>query len=323
MPVLVVADDLCWSTGARTPDVNFPTKTSYFLSVGGITTAVLPDGGLACRGKGKVSVSEDKIWAMITTNSEFNGNVSYLTHSEDPSYKIKYQVYYDKSLDTPANFGQRQLAFKGNWFEIIQGGQTQIAPLYFRIFPERNIRYLSGRYTARIVNNWSWKVCKRSIGACVSWEEVEPGAVVAVTDINIQVLGDCVIRSDQDTLNFGTKPFVQDFDPVANTITVNCTSDIKDYSVGVSMGKYADGGIRNMKSDSGENIAYQIYKGNSKEVWAGYHEPKDSANRRSKNEADYQNENGQVFRYSAEILSGQTPKPEGDYEDEVIIDFAF
>ena len=272
-------------------------------------------------------IGEEFMRATFLSDTDVGGNRAELKRYGGNSSErgILYEIYGDPNGTIPLYFNETQ-DFMSDKFISIFDKKKSNQTIYVRLTPQPGF-YKAGTYFSNITIYWTWDVCRRSgfLGCLRSKGTNQAFNLV----MHFIIKNDCFINSNVgNAINFGKGPFIEDLDhSQSKKIVVGCSDDNIDYSIGVSMGNFEQGGVRRMRNKSNINamINYNIYYGNAAggRVWKGYREPKESPNRVQKSEGRVSADGRREFDFSAVIEPGQAAKPEGIYEDDVIIDFAF
>lgn len=300
--------------------------TSYAMNRPRPEVVRVGETGLKCSFVLGTLLVREYMQATPTSPQFISGNKAELRMQGSSEGAILYEVFGDPNGRIPLNFNQTE-DFLSNKFISIFDKKKGNQPIYIRLIPKPGF-YRAGDYISDITIMWSWRVCKTSAAlACLfpSTGKNEPFNL----RLRFTVINDCFINSNVgNAINFGKGPFIENLDhSQSKKIVVGCSDDNIDYSIGVSMGNFEQGGVRRMrnKNDINAMINYNIYYGNAAggRVWKGYREAKESPNRVQKSEGRVSSDGRREFDFSAVIEPGQAAKPEGVYEDDVIIDFAF
>lgn len=179
-------------------------------------------------------------------------------------------------------------------------------PMYFRTSPGANVA--AGSYSDTLTIRWQWKVCTfiGLLNLCVGTDSDNKTTTIK---INMNVANDCQLKVP--TVNFMPAAFPANFSAVTNNIQVNCTKGTT-YYVGIDNGDYASGGRRQMSKDSSNFLQYDIFALPSNTLWTDTISGQVSSV--GTGSAILNN-----HPFSTRIYPDQTPKPAGNYRDQVRI----
>ena len=210
-------------------------------------------------------------------------------------------------------------------------GTNNSVPLYFRTTAKAGLR--AGLYTGTMTVRWYHSVCSLGVAVCLSSSN-SPGIArppgtfpgnwgtgTAVTlTIELTIENDCFITAPN--INFNSAPVVSAFSAISQTIQIRCSAGAA-YTVGLDNGRYADNGVRRMRSGT-NHLSYDIFKSASlTDRWGNVGSARRSSGSADSNPAIYNSTTVQSFNYRAAINPNQPTPPVGNYEDRIIVDVAF
>lgn len=309
--------DACTPTGAS--HANLGIYSSYsIINLYPLESSKLNSSGFKCDFGGLLKLL-DTDWVSVT----YLGGDLDLVNKKDPAAKIPFSLYLDKDFETLLRPGIETKYKQGillSLLGLLGPSKVLDMPLYISI-PVVNSGIVStGTYTANIAFSWSWNICRSIglLGLCIGLPNKGEN-VLSFLELSLTILPDCKISATD--INFGSQPFVTSFDVQRGVINIACTKGTP-YKVSLSQGENYQQGFRQLKYGSNV-IAYEIYKGETKEVWGDT-----ESSKRSSFDADISPGAGfgyraQGFKYTAEILPGQEAKPEGMYKDRIMIKVEF
>lgn len=210
-------------------------------------------------------------------------------------------------------------------------GSNSSVPLYFRTTPKTGLR--AGLYTGTMTVRWYYSVCSIAAVVCVTRSDSPgiqrppgtfpgnwgTGNAVTLT-VELTVENDCFITAPN--INFNSAPVVSAFSAVSQTIQIRCSAGAA-YTVGLDNGRYADNGVRRMRSGT-NHLSYDIFKSASlTDRWGNVGSARRGSGSADSNPAIYNSTTVQSFNYRAVINPNQPTPPVGNYEDKIIVDVAF
>jgi len=183
-------------------------------------------------------------------------------------------------------------------------------PLYAALTEAANLP--PGTYTDTVTISWTWQVC-RGIGIGGLCILSESGTGTSVVTVTLTVTKDC--RVSAPDLVFGTAPLVAEFQPVRQSVAVDCSLGTA-FAVSFTAGT---GGAsrpwRAMTGPRGVRLEYNIYRPDGT-VW-------DEASALSGGTGTGALVPGQLQTYTARINPAQPDPPAGAYGDTVSLVVTF
>lgn len=309
--------DACTPTGSS--HANLGTYSSYsMINLYPLENSKLNSSGFRCNFGGLLKLL-DSDWVSVT----YLGADLNLVNQNDPAAKIPFSLYLDQNFETLLHPGIETKYKQGvllSLLGLLGPNKVLDMPIYISVPVVDAGALTAGVYTATVGFSWSWNICRTIglLGLCVGIPN-KGKDVLSFLELNLIIHPDCKISARD--INFGSQPFVTEFDEVKGVINIACTKGTA-YKVGLSQGENYQQGYRQLKSGS-DLIAYNIYKGRTKETWGDT-----ESSKRSSSDADILpgvglGSSAQGFNYTAEILPGQDAKPEGTYKDQIMIKVEF
>jgi len=191
------------------------------------------------------------------------------------------------------------------------GGSSNSLPMYFRTNTGANVA--AGVYTDTFNIQWSWRLCNLGAVVCLGYTS---GSGVTPITLTMTVTNACQINAAPH-VSFGQAPTPDSFPTVTQSISVLCTKNLSDFSVGLGPGLYPSGGMRRMQS--GMNyLQYNIYKPGGTLVWGN-----GGSDRVSIVNSPFNGSTSQQIPYEAKITANQPIVPTGHYTDTIVVDVSF
>ncbi|WP_321572997.1 spore coat U domain-containing protein [Hafnia alvei] len=173
----------------------------------------------------------------------------------------------------------------------------------------------AGTYTASLNLNISWSIC--TVGAVGICAIPDPGSDTLSIPITLIVANDCATITAPD-INFGSAPVAGSFSTQSGTITLVCTKSAT-YTVGISDGQNASGGVRNMLNGAANLLSYDIYQSTSNNRWGSVGSQRWSSTAATTSPDTMT----KTYSYTAKIFPTQNTPPAGVYNDTLVVDVAF
>jgi spore coat protein U-like protein len=305
-----------------TPALNLGSVSSF--AVASQAQATSGSGGLACTSLAAFNTSYVKI--------QIDSSTFLLTGG--PSGQVIPFAISTSSGGTPLHQGDSVDLSTNQVLNLFSNAGNSI-PLFVTTAPTGGLR--AGTYRGTVSVRWYFSICSFGIAGVCAFSEspniIRPSVfngetltwgdgTPTIVNITLVVQNDCVINAPN--LNFGTAPFVTGFNPVTQTININCSAG-QPYSVGLDDGGHFSGGSRRMANGAASQfLRYEIYQGPSSATrWGAT-----GAERRSSASADtnpgiYDSTTRQGFTYRAVIDPTQATPPAGSYTDIITLDVSF
>ena len=225
---------------------------------------------------------------------------------------IPYQIYSNAGMSTGYTGGLVVLNLLGANLLTLLGGAGGQVPVYIATAPGANIP--AGVYTDTLQVTWTYaNICEGLLGLGALCAGVNnTGTTTTSLTVTLTVTNDCTITAP--TVNFGTAPLVSGFPTVSQNITLLCSKNM-NYTVGMSVGNFAQGGRRRMAS-GGNRLAYDIFKGDST-VWG------DVGTARQAGLAPSDGSSLQTIPYTSRVYQDQATPAAAVYTDSVVVDVSF
>lgn len=208
-------------------------------------------------------------------------------------------------------------------------GPSGSIPLHLSSIPTAALK--AGVYTGTVQVLWQYSVSSVDGNGSETLHQspgfVRPGAnvnldwgvgVATTLILTLRVTNDCVINARD--LDFGASPLINYFPQVSGNVSVKCSAGAQ-YSLGLSDGLHASGGVRRMHSN-GHYLNYEIYK-QDQARWGSTGGERWSSDAASLRPGAYDGSTTQGYSYTAKILTGQSVPPDGVYTDRLVIDVQF
>ena len=210
-------------------------------------------------------------------------------------------------------------------------GTNNSVPIYVRTTAKAGLR--AGLYTGTMTVRWYHSVCSLGVAVCLASSNSPgisrppgtfpgnwgTGTAVTLT-VQLTIENDCIIAAPN--INFNTAPVVSAFSAISQTIQIRCSAGAA-YTVGLDDGRYADSGVRRMRSGT-NHLSYAIFKSASlTDRWGSVGSARRSSADANTNPGTYDSTTVQSFNYRAAINPNQPTPPAGTYEDRIIVDVAF
>jgi len=186
------------------------------------------------------------------------------------------------------------------------------APIYAKLVGGPNVA--AGVYTDTLTVSWNYSICSGvQVGSvCVGYEA---NRVTTTIQVSITVSKDC--RISAPSLSFGSAPLVTQFQPVTQSVLVDCTKGAT-YKVAFTSGRSGSARPwRTMTDGSGRSLQYNLYQSDGTTIWDESN-PKPSA---STGTGD--TNPAQIQTYVARINSTQTTPAAGSYSDQLVVVVSF
>ncbi|QHM72415.1 Csu type fimbrial protein [Mixta intestinalis] len=213
---------------------------------------------------------------------------------------------------TPITYSSSQLL---NLIGLL-GGLNFSIPLYLRTLPGQVVA--AGNYTLTLNLAVTYRICTgvAALGICLAGQDQNGSGTIPIT-LSLTITNDCTTITAPN-VSFGSAPLVSGFSSVSQSINVVCTKG-STYTVGLSNGNYANGGVRNM-ANGANRLSYEIYKGSSSNRWGPV-----GTERQASSNATAVSSDGltRTFPYTARILTTQNTPSAGNYTDSVVVDLSF
>ena len=174
----------------------------------------------------------------------------------------------------------------------------------------------AGSYATSITLTVTWDIC--TAGALVLCLNNDTGSDTLVIPVTLNVTNDCATITAPD-INFGSAPVAGSFSTQSGTITLVCTKSAT-YTVGISDGQNASGGVRNMLNGAANLLSYDIYQSTSNNRWGSVGSQRWSSTAATTTSPDTMTK---TYSYTAKIFPTQNTPPAGVYNDTLVVDVAF
>ncbi|TBL37711.1 SCPU domain-containing protein [Hafnia alvei] len=174
----------------------------------------------------------------------------------------------------------------------------------------------AGSYATSITLTVTWDIC--TAGALVLCLNNDTGSDTLVIPVTLNVTNDCATITAPD-INFGSAPVAGSFSTQSGTITLVCTKSAT-YTVGISDGQNASGGVRNMLNGVANLLSYDIYQSTSNNRWGSVGSQRWSSTAATTTSPDTMTK---TYSYTAKIFPTQNTPPAGVYNDTLVVDVAF
>ena len=174
----------------------------------------------------------------------------------------------------------------------------------------------AGSYATSITLTVTWDIC--TAGALVLCLNNDTGSDTLVIPVTLNVTNDCATITAPDII-FGSAPVAGSFSTQSGTITLVCTKSAT-YTVGISDGQNASGGVRNMLNGAANLLSYDIYQSTSNNRWGSVGSQRWSSTAATTTSPDTMTK---TYSYTAKIFPTQNTPPAGVYNDTLVVDVAF
>jgi len=186
------------------------------------------------------------------------------------------------------------------------------APIYAKLVGAPNVA--AGVYSDTLTVAWDYYVCSGvQVGSvCVGYEA---NRVTITIQVSLTISKDC--RISAPSLSFGSAPLVSQFQPVTQSVLVDCTKGAA-YKIAFTNGRSGSARPwRAMTDGSGHSLQYNLYQPDGTTIW-------DESNPRPSADAGTGDTNPtQMQTYIAKVNPGQTTPAAGSYSDQLVVVVSF
>ncbi|MEH3047328.1 spore coat protein U domain-containing protein [Sphingomonas adhaesiva] len=240
------------SSGAAT----LASSTSYDVRAGTVPV-VAGSAGLNCSGAAISLLGGSYARATVTSA---NGYVLKTTGGAG----VAYAVSADAAGQQTFTQGGTVDYASGTLLSLlgIGGGTAFNTSLYARLIAQPNLP--AGTYRDTLTIAWDYSICNGVQVAlvCVDYERNKVTTTVAVT---LVVTNDCRIAAP--ALSFGSVALVRQFQPVAQSVLVDCTLGTT-YKVAFTAGRSGNARPwRTMTDGAGHVLQYNLYRADGVTIW--------------------------------------------------------
>ncbi len=322
-----------WSSRASAQTYGNCTVSSPTIDLGSVSSFTVGTSSQTSSGSGGIACSSLLTLAATSYIKLAVDNSTFLLTGGPGNQTIPFAVSTSPG-GTGLQAGSSVDMSTSSLLNLFAGVNGSI-PLYVRTTPTTALR--AGIYTGTVALHWYFGICTglgiggiclgytsspglttNIFGALTNWGSGVPATVT----VKLTILNDCVINAPN--VNFGTAPFVTGFNPVTQTISINCSAG-QSYSVGLSDGSnFGTGSRRMFSSATSQYLNYEIYQGPSSTTrWGSVGTQRRSSDSADVNPEIYDSATKQGFTYRAVLDPTQTTPSAGSYTDTITLDVSF
>lgn len=285
---------------------NLGSASSYAIR-GGEIAQVSSDPALTCTGALLSLSTANYARASATSASGF-------TLRSASGEGIRYRLSADPNGIHSFNSGASVDYFNAGVFSLlgISNQSDFVGKVYTSLSEMPSVA--AGTYTDTVTMNWSWKVCSGIGlgGLCLGYTQ---GSGTTTLRITLVVTNDC--RISAPPVYFGSAPLASQFQPVTQTVAVDCTKGAR-FSIAFSEGGNGTARPwRAMSDGAGHKLFYNIYRADGITIW-------DPTNPLLDPRAGTGSTTPTLLQtYIARIDPAQTAPPPGSYQDTLIMIVSF
>jgi spore coat protein U-like protein len=282
------------------PSTSYDVRASAVAQVGG-------SAGLSCTGSTLSLLGGSYAKATVTSANGFR-------LSAGAGDLIPYVLSADAAGTQTFTQGSTIDYMSSNLISLLGNGSASNfnATMYAKLSGSPNIA--AGTYTDTVTVAWDYAVCNGAqIGTvCVGYDSNRVTRTVTVT---LVVGKDC--RISAPNLSFGTAPLVSQFQPVTQSVLVDCTKGAAYKVAFTSGGNNSARPWRTMTDGLGRSIQYNLYYPDGSTIWD------ESSAKPSASAGTGETAPSQMQTYVAKVNPAQTTPPAGIYSDQLVVVVSF
>lgn len=236
--------------------VTLAPSTSYDVR-GGTVPMVSGPGGLSCSGAAITLLGGSYARATVTSANGFALKTT-------AGASLAYAVSADAAGQQTFTQGGTVDYASGTLLSLLgigTGGGFNTA-LYARLTAQPNLP--AGTYRDTLTVVWDYSICN-GVQVALVCVDYERGRVTTTVTVTLVVLNDCRIAAP--ALSFGSAALVRQFQPVTQSVLVDCTLGTS-YKVAFTAGRSgAARPWRTMSDGAGNVLQYNLYRSDGVTIW--------------------------------------------------------